>query len=124
MLHIAAGFAALLVFWIPIVTRKGGKWHVRSGWVYVAAMGVVALSAGYMGIWRIALDPARTEESTAFAWFLIFIALLSAATAWYGIRVLRFKQRNGVHRQWVDLLIPAALVVSGIGISIYGFSTD
>jgi len=122
VLHIAAGFTALLVFWIPIVTRKGGKAHVRAGWIYVGAMGAVALSAVYMGVWRIALDPNRTEESTAFAWFLIFIALLSSATAWYGIRVLRFKQRNGVHRNWIDLLIPSALVLSGGCISLYGFS--
>lgn len=121
-LHIAAGFAALLVFWIPIVVRKGGKAHVRVGWIYVWAMGVVSLSALYMGWWRIALDPAKDRESVAFAWFLIFIALLSSVSAWYGIRVLRFKQRKTSHRNWLDLLLSSALLIFGIGMSVYGFS--
>lgn len=105
VLHIIAGFTALLVFWIPVVTKKGGKAHVRVGWVYVAAMGVVAISALFMGIWRIGFDPGRTIETVAFAWFLIFIAILSSATAWYGIRVF-----------------PALLMISGIAICIYGAS--
>lgn len=95
VLHILGGFLALLVFWIPMITRKGGKLHARVGWIYVWAMGVVAITAWYMGLWRITLDPWRTAESTAFAYFLIFIALLSSSSAWYGMRVLRYKQLAG-----------------------------
>lgn len=62
VLHIIAGFTALLVFWIPVVTKKGGKAHVRSGWVYVWAMGAVAISALVMGIWRIGFDPQKQES--------------------------------------------------------------
>ncbi|MDR7316974.1 DUF2306 domain-containing protein [Brevibacillus nitrificans] len=120
VLHILAGFTALAVFWIPIVTKKGGKAHSRVGWVYVASMAIVAISAWFMGIWRIGFDPDGTVESVAFAWFLIFIAILSSATAWYGLRVLRFKNRKTGHRQWGDLLFPAVLLISGTCISIYG----
>ncbi|WP_312115588.1 DUF2306 domain-containing protein [Brevibacillus reuszeri] len=120
LVHIIAGFTALLVFWIPIVTKKGGKEHLRSGWVYVVAMGAVAVSALIMGIWRIGFDPDKTVESVAFAWFLIFISILSSATAWYGVRVLRFKNRKAAHRQIVDVMFPALLVGSGAAISIYG----
>jgi uncharacterized membrane protein len=122
VLHIIAGFTALLVFWIPIITKKGGKTHVRVGWIYVWAMIVVAVSALYMGTWRIVADPNRTVESVSFAWFLIFISILSSATAWYGIRVLKFKKRSGVHRQPVDLLFSSLLLLSGIGMSVYGSS--
>jgi uncharacterized membrane protein len=116
LLHIIAGFMALVVCWIPMLTRKGGKTHVRFGWVYVAAMAAVAVSAWYMGIWRITLDAFSTEETVAFAWFLIFIALLSSASAWYGIRVLRYKQRKSAHRGVLDIVIPLALVLFGIGV--------
>ncbi|GEB35169.1 hypothetical protein [Brevibacillus parabrevis] len=122
VLHIIAGFTALLVFWIPVVTKKGGKAHVRSGWVYVWAMGAVAISALVMGIWRIGFDPQKTGESVAFAWFLIFIAILSSATAWYGIRVLRYKNRKAAHRHAIDLLFPALLLLSGGAMSLYGAS--
>lgn len=122
--HIIAGFAALLVFWIPVVTKKGGKAHLRVGWIYVAAMGVVAVSALYMGIWRIFFDPQRTADSTAFAWFLIFISILSSATAWHGLRVLRYKKRVSAHRQFADLFVSGLLLFSGIAISAYGFTID
>ena len=124
VIHIIAGFTALLVFWLPIVTKKGGKAHVRSGWVYVIAMGAVAISALVMGIWRIGFDPDKTVESVAFAWVLIFISILSSATAWYGIRVLRYKNRKAAHRQPVDLLFPALLVASGAAMSLYGATID
>jgi uncharacterized membrane protein len=123
LLHILAGFAALFIFWIPLVTRKGGKAHVTIGWIYVAAMSMVALSALTMAVWRIA-DPGSSWEIVAFSWFLLYIALLSSAAAWYGIRVLRFKNRKGRHQNAVDLAIPALLVASGTAISVYGFLTD
>ncbi|MBP1153915.1 MULTISPECIES: DUF2306 domain-containing protein [unclassified Paenibacillus] len=120
-LHVLAGFTALAIFWVPIVTPKGGKAHVRFGWIYVGAMGTVAVSASYMGVWRIVFDPERNTESISFAWFLIFIAILSAATAWYGLRVLRFKRRADAHRHPLEIALPALLLLSGIGISAYGF---
>ncbi|MFY0543982.1 DUF2306 domain-containing protein [Brevibacillus sp. H7] len=121
-LHILAGFTALLIFWIPIVTKKGGKIHVRAGWVYVGAMTVVAVSALFMGIWRIFIDPGSDSEKIAFSWFLIFISILSSASAWYGIRVLKFKNRNAAHKNRMDLFVSLLLVVSGICMSLYGYT--
>lgn len=123
-LHIIAGFLALFTFWVPIVTKKGRKAHRRAGWVYVYAMIVVSVSAFYMGVYRVFFDPDKSPESAAFAWFLIFIAVLSAASAWYGIRVLRFKRRTEQHHMIVDYVFPVLLLVSGIGISVYGFVID
>jgi hypothetical protein len=123
-LHIAAGFLALLIFWVPIVSKKGGRIHNRSGWVYVYAMAFVSVSAFYMGVYRIVWDPARTEDTIPFAWFLIFIALLSGASAWYGIRVLTFKRRSERHRSLVDFFFPLLLLGSSISISVYGFIID
>lgn len=123
-LHIVAGFLALLIFWLPIVTKKGGKVHNRIGWIYVYAMTVVSFSALYMGLYRIFLDPSRNQDSISFSWFLIFISILSGASACYGIRVLRFKRRSERHIQIADYILPILLIVSGAGISIYGFVID
>jgi uncharacterized membrane protein len=120
-LHILAGFIALFTFWVPIVTKKGGKWHRRTGWIYVISMSIVAVSAFYMGAWRIFFDPSKSAESVSFAWFLIFIAVLSSASAWYGMRVLRFKRRSQSHRNRWDVGFPILLLVSGMSISIFGF---
>ncbi|CAM5794022.1 MULTISPECIES: DUF2306 domain-containing protein [Brevibacillus] len=124
IIHIIAGFLALVVFWIPIVTKKGGKAHNRVGWVYVISMAAVAVSALYMGVWRIGFDPDRTLASVSFAWFLIYISLLSSATAWYGMRVLRFKKRVSAHRNPWDLLFPGLLFISSFFIGGYGYLID
>ena len=123
-LHIVSGFLALLIFWIPIVTKKGSKVHRRSGWIYVAAMIGVSITALFMGIYRLALDTTYPPEDIPFSWFLIFIAILSGAAAWYGIRVLRHKRRTSPHRNKIDLFFPTLLLTSGIAISIYGWLID
>jgi len=121
-LHIIGGFVALFVFWIPIVTKKGGQLHLISGWIYVSGMIVVAISAFYMGIYRIFLDTTSSTDVISFSWFLIFISILSSASAYYGIRVLKFKKRKGRHTHLLDIGYPMLLLGSGIGISCYGFS--
>lgn len=120
--HIIGGFVALLVFWIPIVTRKGRKLHRRSGWVFVISMASVSVTALYMGIYRIAWNSGTDPNAIPFSWFLISISILSGATAWYGVRVLRFKRRKTSHRYLIDLLFPVLLVTSSIGIMIYGWA--
>ncbi|ARI75568.1 DUF2306 domain-containing protein [Halobacillus mangrovi] len=114
MLHVIAGFTALAIFWIPLVTKKGGKLHKRIGWVYVWAMAVVAFSAFYMGIYRIGFDTSRNAEERSFSFFLIFIAVLSASTAWNGIRVLRYKKRTERHRNLWDLGLSTLLIISSL----------
>jgi uncharacterized membrane protein len=121
ILHIIGGFVALFVFWVPIVTKKGGKLHNRFGWIYVYGMIVVAISAFYMGFYRIVIDPSASKELISFSWFLIFISILSSASAYYGLRVLRYKNRKKTHTHPLDLAFPSLLLTSGIGISIYGF---
>ena len=34
--HIAIGFTILVVFWIPVLSKKGGRLHIAAGKVYVA----------------------------------------------------------------------------------------
>lgn len=122
--HVVSGFLSLFIFWIPMVTPKGGKSHIRIGWIYVVSMALVALSAVYMGTWRIVADPEKTTMSVAFAWFLIFIAVLSSSSAWYGIRVLRLKRRSTVHRHPIDLGVPLLLILSGAAMSLYGYQVQ
>lgn len=121
VLHIIGGFTALVLLWIPIITKKGGKLHNQSGWLYVWAMALVSFSAFYMGIYRIFFDTHPTPERTSFSWFLIFIALLSAASSYYGIRVLRYKRRTERHRHPLDIFVSLLLLCAGTGISLYGF---
>ncbi|MFD1738191.1 DUF2306 domain-containing protein [Bacillus salitolerans] len=123
IIHIIGGFVALFTFWIPVVTKKGGKIHNRAGWIYVYGMIIVAISAFFMGAYRI-LNGESSSEQVSFSWFLLFIAILSSSAAYYGLRVLKFKKRKVRHTHPVDLGFPLVLLFSGIGISIYGVTQN
>lgn len=52
IIHIAAGFTALVTGAIAIFTKKGGKAHISSGKVYYWAMTLVALTAIIISIYK------------------------------------------------------------------------
>lgn len=118
VLHIAAGFTALALFWLPMVARKGGALHRRVGWIYVGAMGVVAVTAVVVCSARILLDGPQVRARSLF---LLFISVLAATAAASGVRALREKRRIGPTRKFVNLALPVLLLVSSVAISLYGF---
>jgi uncharacterized membrane protein len=115
--HIAAGAVALLVFSVPLVTKKGGRTHRRVGWVYVAAAATVAVtglllciplvSGGSLLRWRAGI-------------FLTYVGLLAGASAHFGVRALRTKGRTGPSRAAIDLVPPLLLVAGGVALATFG----
>jgi uncharacterized membrane protein len=116
-LHIAAGAVALLVFWIPLVAKKGGRLHRRVGWVYVGAASTIAVT-GVVVCGRLINDsnPLRHRAGV----FLLYIGVLAAASALFGVRALTTKRREGASRSLVDLLPPVLLVLGGLGLAAFG----
>jgi uncharacterized membrane protein len=112
--HIAAGAIALLVFWLPLVTRKGGRLHRRAGWVYVFSAAVVAV-AGIVSCARLA-----SVGHWRAGVFLAYVGAFAGASALLGVRALRTKQRTGPSRSAVDLVPPLLLIAGGVAIAILG----
>ncbi len=119
-IHIAAGSVALVCFWVPLVVTKGNRKHRRVGRVYVWAMFVAAATA-------IAIAPIRMAERPVERWgyplSLAYIAVLSFASAFYGVRVLGQEKRTGPNTSVVDLAVPTLLAVGAVGIFAYGVTT-
>jgi uncharacterized membrane protein len=116
--HIAGGSAALLSMFIPMVTRKGGPTHRRSGWVFVAGMTIVSITALALSVARYLSDPR--PEAKAFALFLFYIAILTGAGVSSGIRALRTKDRT-VARSYVwDIGLAALLTLTALAMAAYG----
>ena len=110
-IHIVAGTLALATFLVPMVTAKGGKAHRRVGWVFVAAMAALFFTGAPASIYRLATETrpgARTAAS-----FLLFVTMLSGASTWKGIRVLRFKNA-GRNKAPIDLGIATLLGLGGL----------
>jgi uncharacterized membrane protein len=119
--HIAAGSVALAAMWVPIIARKGGLLHRRAGWVFVAAMATVALTAVILAAGRLFFDPRPQAKS--FGVFLLYIAVLTAAAVSSGVRALRTRQRTLPHRHWWDIGLPALLTASSVAVAIYALVT-
>jgi len=115
--HIAAGIVALLVFWLPLVTAKGGRTHRRIGWVYVAAAGAVAVT-GIVSCAHMIADgrPGRVRAGI----FLAYVGVLAWASAQLGVRALRTKTRTEATRAAIDLLPPILLVACGVALAGFG----
>jgi hypothetical protein len=107
-IHILAGGVALGVFWLPLVTKKGGRAHRLAGWVYVGAAATIAVTAVINCI-------AMLLVHRLAGIFLLYVALLAAASALLGVRALRRQPRTAI-----DVAPPALLVVGGIALVAWG----
>ena len=137
-LHIALGAIALLLFWLPIVARKGSKLHIAAGKAFYTIMLVVAGSGIIMTLIGLA-DPVgiyiNSRQLTAeqidsmmlwripFTYFLLLLSLLTWVTVRHAIGVLRAKANRSMLRNWryqgpVFMMFPVALFVGWQGISI------
>jgi hypothetical protein len=119
-MHIAAGVVALAVFWIPLVARKGGWLHRRAGLVYAWSMLIVVLAALVASGWRLLYDLNPTARPRAI--FLSFIALLTFAAGWNGLRALRTKRRAGPSWNPIDVGPSYALALGGLALIAWGLS--
>jgi hypothetical protein len=85
LLHFGAGAVALVLFWVPALTRKGGRLHRRAGRVYLWAMGTVVATA-------VPLSAAFLWRGDWFAGtFLGYLGVITFTALWSGRQVLNHK---------------------------------
>ena len=96
--HIIFGFLGLTVFWIPILTRKGGKQHVRYGNLFLKCAYIVLGSAEISVLYRLipyllaGKGPADAPMEFAFLLFLGYLAFVTFIMIRHAILVLRYKK--------------------------------
>ena len=137
-LHIALGAIALLLFWLPVIARKGSKLHINVGKVFYYIMLIVAGSGVLMTLIGLAdpvgiyinsrqLPPEQIDRMMLwripFTYFLLLLSILTWVTVRHAIGALRAKADRSLLRNWtyqgpVFLLFPVALFVGWQGMSI------
>jgi hypothetical protein len=137
-LHITLGAAALLLYWLPVIVRKGSKLHISVGKVFYYLMLLVSSSGivmSLMGLYDpVAIYTAGKQMSDAqiermlvwripFSQFLLLLSLLTWVTVRHAIGVLKAKSNRSLLKHWfyqgpVLLLLPTALYVAYQGITI------
>ena len=135
--HILFGAASLVLFWIPVVARKGSPLHVRAGRYYSIAMYVVSVSA-FVASMLVLADPigirrpgleidseaaAELAESLrAGSLFLLMLSVLVFASIRHGLAALRERKQPGILRTPLHRGMILALGVLGASVFAIGFS--
>lgn len=115
-IHVIAGFASLILFWIPIFTSKGGKSHRFIGKIYVRLMWVVVLTAALLSIKNIIIG------NYVLAAFLGFLSFITANPLWHAISILKNKKNISSKHRNIQLLFHIMIVLFGIFLIIYGIA--
>ncbi len=128
-IHVSIGFVALILFWIPIASRKGSKRHARTGWWYTNAMYVVSGSALLLSLILLshpisakfperefsAVELSRTTaELKSIGLFLLAISILVTANLRHGILTLRAKHDHSLMRAPNHLILNGLLLCVGL----------
>lgn len=135
--HILFGSLALILFWVPMFTKKGQLNHVKFGRWYSNAMYGVAATGAIMAIIVIAMpltiltqyanheNAAQIAEAYRYFWtFLLYLALLSYTVTKHGVRVLQVKDERHLLKTFSYLAPIACLFILGFGIIAIGVMRD
>lgn len=118
------------MFWVPVAASKGGRLHVRIGWVYAGCMAVVVFTAFCMSGLAFAIplrvryfthalsagEAARIiRGSRETAFFLAYLGAVTLAAGWQGISVLRTRRDPKSLRTPFAWGLNIAVVLAAIG---------
>ena len=134
--HIVFGFAGLVVFWAPVLTKKGGRTHKRLGKIFVLCAYVVGFSALLSSLWALAhpasfvsLPPQVSAERAAaisgevrfFFGILTLLSVVVLGAVESGIPVVRTRREpEGLDTArlrtvyLVQAIVSGALLVGGV----------
>lgn len=113
-LHVSFGFTSLVLFWIPVFIKKGGKGHRVVGKLYVIAMWVVVVTAALLSVKNVIIG------KYFMAIFLGFISLITSNPLWYGMAILRPKVQNSARFHWMRIAFDGVIALAGVLMLGYG----
>lgn len=115
-LHVIAGFLSIVLFWIPVLVKKGSKIHNQVGKAYVYSMWVVVFTAIFLSIENF------IQGHVEMAIFLGFLSLITANPIWYGVAILKYKKNVPPHLKRNHIAFNLIIAILGgmmLGYGIY-----
>ncbi|NVK23191.1 MAG: hypothetical protein HWD86_11790 [Kangiellaceae bacterium] len=91
--HIIGGFIGLVLFWIPIFSKKGSKLHRQMGkyWTWLARVVVLSALAGLFLYIPEIIEKNISPNNYAFLLFLGYLSVVTYIVIVYGVAVLESK---------------------------------
>lgn len=137
--HIVVGAAALLLFWIPVLAKKGSRLHVGAGKAYTTAMYIVSITAFIASV-IVLVDPIGirrpgevydmataaqlAERFRIGSLFLLMLSVLVFSSVHHGLMVLRERHAPGILKTpWHRGMI-VVLGLLGLGVAIIGVRSE
>ncbi len=125
-IHIGLGFVGLVVFWFPVIAKKGGKFHVSAGKVFVVCAYGVTVSAFFSSIYYLA-DlishgvAVSDDPNYSFLVFLAYLSIVTFTSVRHGVVVSqtkkdRSKANTVFHRTlaWLSFLGSATVILFAV----------
>lgn len=129
--HITTGAFGAIVFWIPVLGRKGDANHRRWGtWFSRALLATGGFAIG-MSLLTL-LDPLGTHPHLVekfdasfirgiFGWMMLHNGVLTINLAWHGWRTIRLRGRDSVDRSLANHALQWALLAAAAQCAHYGW---
>jgi hypothetical protein len=119
--HATIGALGLVLFWVPVVARKGGASHRRYGLWFARSMmitGVIATTIACVSL-TIPLETHKdfTDAVLArglFGWMMLYLAALTFALGWQALASVRNKARHHRNRNPADVAIQLVLLAASV----------
>jgi hypothetical protein len=128
MSHIVTGAVGLLLFWVAVLSRKGGHVHRQWGLIFAYSMLVTGCLAIGIGTSTI-LDPIGTHPKLPdsvmvtgiFGWMMVYLAILTISLAWHGLQVVRNKRHHEANRSAVDVALQILVIAAAVNTMVRGY---
>jgi len=111
--HIGFGTLSLILFWIPIIVKKGGKLHKRIGSLYVYSMWIVVITSFALSIINL------LQGYKEVAAFLGFLGFITAIPLWFGITILKYKKEVPIKTLELKKYLEIIVFICSLGLIIW-----
>jgi hypothetical protein len=136
-LHIAIGGLGVILFWIPVFSKKGGRIHIFTGRLFAWCAYFVGTTGLIGSVWGLSNpasffgDPAKNQidprslpyvmEKARFLFSITgFLALAVLAGTYFGVRVVRTRRDHRQFRNWLLVSLESILGLWCIGLVAFG----
>lgn len=122
LVHVTTGAVGLVLFWVPVVGRKGGAAHRTYGRAFSYLMLVTASMAIGMATCTI-LNPVATHPTLPqapawiegiFGWMMLYLAILTISLVWHGLVTVRNKRNHPANRRWPNVALNGLVIVAAL----------
>ncbi|MFK8015082.1 MAG: hypothetical protein AB8G17_06545 [Gammaproteobacteria bacterium] len=137
--HIVCGAVALILFWIPVATRKGSPIHKKVGKWFLLGMTAIAVSGIFLAGGSL-LDPIgvrnagqelpmadafqQAESIRVFSLFLLMLSVLVLLSSRHATLVLKARDNRALLRTPFHVGAQIATLILSIATGIVGFANS